>query len=272
MNTQMFPDLVINGETIPQTAVAAELQNHTASKDNFADALRNAANALVIRTLLLQEARKNGIEAVPLEVSPNRFETGEEAMIRALLEAEIDIIPPSEEAIRAEWQKDPERFRSMPLWEVSHILCKCDPNDAVERELALRRANDILSDLRKDGKTFEKIARTQSDCGSRSAGGSLGQLRPGDTVPEFEAALRQLSEGDIAPEPVLSRYGYHVLRLDALAEGHPLPFETVKPKISEAMEKAQWARKAKAFVDGLIASSSITGADLGRGTNNTKPN
>ncbi|ONH89340.1 hypothetical protein TH47_00905 [Thalassospira sp. MCCC 1A02803] len=38
------------------------------------------------------------------------------------------------------------------------------------------------------------------------------------------------------------------------------------------MEKAQWVRKAKAFVDGLIASSSITGADLGRGTNNTKPN
>ena len=97
-------------------------------------------------------------------------------------------------------------------------------------------------------------------------------MRPGDTVPEFEAALRKLSEGEIAPEPVLSRYGYHVLRLDALAEGHPLPFETVKPKISEAMEKAQWARKAKAFVDGLIASSSITGADLGRGTNNTKPN
>lgn len=87
MNTQMFPDLVINGETIPQTAVAAELQNHTASKDNFADALRNAANALVIRTLLLQQARKNGIEATPQEVSPNRFETEDEAKIRALWKA-----------------------------------------------------------------------------------------------------------------------------------------------------------------------------------------
>jgi len=271
MNTQMFPDLVINGETIPQTAVAAELQNHTASKDNFADALRNAANALVIRTLLLQQARKNGIEATPQEVSPNRFETEDEAKIRALLESEIDIARPTEEDIRTEWQKDPERFRTMPLWEVSHILCKCDPNDAVETALALRRATDILSDLRKGGQTFEKIARAQSDCGSRSEGGSLGQLRPGDTVPEFEAALRKLSEGEIAPEPVLSRYGYHVLRLDALAEGQPLPFEAVKPKISEAMEKAQWARKAKLFVDGLIASASITGADLGT-ARNTKPN
>ncbi|MBO6805702.1 peptidylprolyl isomerase [Thalassospira sp.] len=271
MNTQMFPDLVINGETIPQTAVAAELQNHTASKDNFADALRNAANALVIRTLLLQQARKNGIEATPQEVSPNRFETDDEAKIRVLLESEIDVARPTEEDIRTEWQKDPERFRTMPLWEVSHILCKCDPNDAVETELALRRATDILSDLRKGGQTFEKIARAQSDCGSRSEGGSLGQLRPGDTVPEFEAALRQLSEGEIAPEPVLSRYGYHVLRLDALAEGQPLPFEAVKPKISEAMEKAQWARKAKLFVDGLIASASITGADLGT-ARNTKPN
>ena len=160
----------------------------------------------------------------------------------------------------------------MPLWEVSHILCKCDPTDAAEKEHALKRATDILREVNSNARNFEKIAREQSDCGSRSADGSLGQLRPGDTVPEFEAALRQLSDGELTSEPVLSRHGYHIIRMDALAEGHPLPFETVKPKISEAMEKAQWAHKAKLFVDGLIASASISGADLGRDIGNKKPN
>ncbi|NNF92660.1 MAG: peptidase, partial [Boseongicola sp.] len=30
MNTTLFPDLVVNGETVPHSVVAAETQNHSA--------------------------------------------------------------------------------------------------------------------------------------------------------------------------------------------------------------------------------------------------
>ena len=90
----------------------------------------------------------------------------------------------------------------------------------------------------------------------------MGQLGPGDTVPEFEAALRELGEGEITAEPVLTRYGYHVIRLDAVAEGQVLPFEAVRPKILEAMEKAAWAEAARDFVNQLIAESDSSGARL----------
>ena len=259
----LFPDLVINGEVVPRRVVAAEAQHHPAPKGKPGRAWRNAANAVAMRTLLLQEARRRGLHPDPAEVGPGRFETEDEALIREVLEAAVATAMPTEAEVRAEWQRDPGRFRSPPLWEVSHILCACDPRDEAARTAAHARAADLAERAVADPGGFPRLAAAHSDCGSKTAGGALGQLGPGDTVPEFEAALRPLGEGEITAAPVLTRHGWHVIRLDGLAEGAVLPFETVRPKIAEAMEKAAWAREAKTFVAQLVASAEITGADIG---------
>jgi peptidyl-prolyl cis-trans isomerase C len=148
------------------------------------------------------------------------------------------------------------------LWEVSHILCACDPRNAEAREKALERVTALSSLLAGNPKGLAALAARESDCGSKSSGGALGQLGPGDTVPEFEAALRRLSEGEMTVEPVLTRHGYHIIRLDALAEGQVLPFDAVRDKIATALEKAAWAKQAREFVDQLVTAAKIEGADL----------
>ena len=262
MNAALFPDLIVNGELVPHALIAAETQNQDAPKGKPGIAWRKAANAVAIRTLLLQEAAARQIVAEPREVGPSRFETEEEALIRGLLEQAIDVDPPTGDTIHPESEKDPARFRTAPLWEVSHILCGCDPRDAAARAKALARAKGLLALLEGNPKSFAALAARESDCGSRSSGGSLGQLGPNDTVPEFEAALRQLSEGEISAEPVLTRHGYHIIRMDAVAPGKILPFEAVRAKIGEAMEKAAWARQSRSFIAQLVAASDIKGADL----------
>lgn len=261
MNVALFPDVVVNGETIPQAAIAAEAQNHSAPKDKPGIAWRKAAQALTIRALLLQEARARGLQAEPEELAPGRTETGDEALIRALLDAALTIAPVTEEAIRAEWSRDPGRYRSAPLWDVSHILCACDPRDKTGTDLAGARAQAILARLDGDAAGFAAAAR-DSDCGSKASAGRLGQLGPGDTVPEFEAALRGLTEGGMTPAPVLSRHGWHIIRLNAVAPGRMLPFETVRPRIAEALEKAAWARTSRNFVAQLGRQATISGASL----------
>jgi peptidyl-prolyl cis-trans isomerase C len=261
MNIALFPDVTVNGETIPQAAIAAEAQNHIAPKDKPGIAWRKAAQALAIRALLLQEARARGLAADPEELSPGRVETEDEALIRALLDEALTITPVTEEAIRAEWARDPGRYRSAPLWDVSHILCACDPRDDAESAMAGARAQAILARLKGDAKGFTSAAR-ESDCGSKAAGGHLGQLGPGDTVPEFEVALRGLSEGDMTPAPVLSRHGWHIIRLNAIAQGQVLPYDTVRPKIAQALEKAAWARTSRDFIEALAKTATITGASL----------
>lgn len=262
MNAVLFPDVVVNGETIPQASIAAEAQNHNAPKDKPGIAWRKAAQALVIRSLLLQEARARGLIPDPQELAPGRFETDDEALIRALLDEALTIPPVTDAAIEAEWARDPDRFRSSPLWEVSHILCACDPLDEAARAMAEARALAILSRLDGDPKGFTALAARESDCGSKSSGGNLGQLGPGDTVPEFEAVLRTLSEGEMTPAPVLSRHGWHIIRLNAVAPGQVLPFQTVRPKIAQALEKAAWAQASRAYIQSLAAKGQITGASL----------
>ena len=262
MHAALFPDLVVNGEQVPHALIASETQNQDAPEGKPGIAWRKAASAVAIRTLLLQEARLRDVAADRQEVGPGRFETDEEALIRGLLDQAIDVFPPDEAAVRAEWDKDPSRFRSPPLWEVSHILCACDPRDAKQREKALARANGLLELALRDPKSFPAIAARESDCGSKSAGGTLGQLGPNDTGPELEIASRQVEEGAITEKPVLTRHGYHIIRLDAVAEGQILPYEAVREKISEAMEKAAWARESRRFVGQLVKAADIQGAEL----------
>ncbi len=258
----LFPDLVVNGETVPSARIAAETQNHDSPKGKPGIAWRKAANAIAVRTLLLQEARKRRIEAQVQEVSPGKFETDEEALVRGLLEEAVLVSRPSETSVRAEWERDPERFRSPPLWEVSHILVACDPRDENARQAAHARAVDLTKQALENSNGFAKLASRESDCGSKESGGALGQQSPGDTVPEFEAALRGLAQGTITAEPVLTRYGWHIIKMDAVAEGAVLPFDAVKQKIADAIEKASWARAAKDFVQTLVSSAKISGADL----------
>lgn len=258
----LFPDLVVNGETVPSAQVAAETQNHDGPKGKPGIAWRKAANALAVRTVLLQEARKRGIKAQAQSVAPGRYETDEEALVRGLLEDAVVADAPSDEDVRREWQRDPSRFRTPPLWEVSHILVSCDPTDEEDTRKAKVRAS-VLNDFAvSDPGAFASLAKRESDCPSRDNGGSLGQLRPGDSVPEFEVALRDLSGGAVTRKPVLTRHGWHIIKMDAVAEGAVLPFDAVKKKISDAMEKASWARAAKDFVQTLVASAEISGADL----------
>jgi peptidyl-prolyl cis-trans isomerase C len=41
-----------------------------------------------------------------------------------------------------------------------------------------------------------------------------------------------------------------------------LPYETVRPKIAQALEKAAWARASREFVDSLVKGAQISGANL----------
>ena len=264
MGKPLFAEVVVNGEVINPSAIAQEAQNHPAPSDKPGLAWRKAADALAIRALLLQEAERRGLVADPRNVGPGKCETDEESLIRILLEDAVQPPRPDHDAVEAAWRLNPERYRSPPLWKVSHILVACDHADDAGRAAAKSRADAICARANANPDEFPVIASELSDCPSRSAGGTLGQLRPGDTLPEFEAAMRGLEEREITANPVATRHGWHIIRIDAHDPGRALPFEAVRDRISEAMEKAAWARESKRFVDELIGNAVITGTDLAR--------
>ena len=66
----------------------------------------------------------------------------------------------------------------------------------------------------------------------------------------------------MTPDPVQSRLGWHIIRLNATAPGQILPFESVRPRLAEALEKMAWTRASHAFVAALARQSVISGASL----------
>jgi peptidyl-prolyl cis-trans isomerase C len=260
----LFPDVVVNGTIIPSADIAAEAQNHEAPRGKPGIAWRKAANALAVRQLLLQEAERREIACEPQEIAPGRFETEEESRVRAVLEDAVEVTPPSEEEVRVVWAANPEKYRAPPLWNVSHVLVACNPADDAETRAAKTRADDLANRLGAKPESFGRIARQESDCPSKSRDGLLGQIGPGDTVPEFEAILRHMEEGEVTPEPIRTRHGWHIIRMEAKAEGAVLPYETVAPKLRSAMEKQAWGRAVRDFVQRLAQEAEIVGADLSK--------
>lgn len=91
-----------------------------------------------------------------------------------------------------------------------HILIR--PNELVADEDAKTR----LAQLRMrivGGDDFATLARAHSDdTGSALKGGDLGWVNPGQTVPEFEAAMNKLALNEVS-EPVHSSFGWHIIQV-----------------------------------------------------------
>ncbi|WP_240643398.1 peptidylprolyl isomerase [Paracoccus siganidrum] len=256
----LLPPVIVNGATIDPGRIAAEAQNHPAPKGKPGHAWRAAARALAVRELLLQEARAQGIAADPAELAPGQWETEDEAMIRALLERAIRPDPVDDAALARIHAAHPDRFRAPSLYEAAHILFAAAPDDAEARSRARSNAEAVLAEITAQPRRFAELAARHSACSSRTSGGVLGQLSAGDTVPEFEAALASMQEGALSL--VETRYGLHVIRLDARARGEVLPLDAVLPRLREAQEKAAWARASRDYVQGLIAGAEILGVSF----------
>jgi len=76
------------------------------------------------------------------------------------------------------------------------------------------KAEEILQRA-KGGEDFTKLAREFSeDPGSKEKGGLYESVKTGQMLPEFEQAALALEPGQIAPNPVETQYGYHIIKLE----------------------------------------------------------
>ncbi|TDK49636.1 peptidylprolyl isomerase [Antarcticimicrobium luteum] len=262
MTRPLFPEITVNGTVLSAAEIAAEAQNHPAPAGKPGLAWRRAARALAIRRVLLDEAGRLGLTPPQTELAPGRLETQEEAQIRELLAQNVHPAPLSEEELRRVYDRNPEAYRAPSLYQPAHILFAASPDDAKMRAAAQQRGVAVLEKLLAAPGRFAALAREESACSSRDAGGQLGQLSSGDTVAEFEAAMEAAPVGDIHRQLAETRYGYHILRVDARAAGEILPFDAVRPRLAEASEKAHWAAAANAYLAGLLERAEIVGLDL----------
>jgi peptidyl-prolyl cis-trans isomerase SurA len=122
-----------------------------------------------------------------------------------------------------------------------HILIKVTP--AVSAYDARRKLTELKERLEHKAAKFEELARLFSNDGSAGKGGDLGWLYPGDTVPEFEAAMNALKPGEVSA-PVESSFGFHLIEvLERKSE------DASKEKLRTAARQAIRERKLEEAVE-----------------------
>jgi len=235
----------VNGVTIGDDAVGREMQHHPASTRDEAE--RQAATALVVRELLLQRVNEREIAGAD-----------EDQRIANLIEDEVRIPDPTPEEIARYYRRNGLQFTSPAIYRAAHIFFPARAgSDCAE---AKERAEPVFARVVADPGRFEELALAHSACSSKEEGGSLGQVRKGDTNPELEQTLAIMDVGSI--KLVRSRHGYHVLRLDDRVPACELPLERASGWIAEHLRKTSKRRAVAQYLQRLTARARISGIEL----------
>lgn len=252
-----FSEVRVNGVEISPQAIAQEIQHHPAP--DAETAWTEAARALAVKELLLQEARKLGLQAEPEQDDAGRSEAEDDALVRALLEQQVVPAQPGEEECRRFYDAYQERFRTPDLFEAAHILIEPEEDSEAGWSAAEQKARHIRHQIGDDASAFATAARTHSGCTSAEQDGSLGQVRRGELVAGIQQELESLGDGETGREPIRSRFGWHLLRLHRRIAGRTIPFEMARERIADTLEARSWSVKSARYVAGLAARGSVEG-------------
>ncbi len=118
----------------------------------------------------------------------------------------------SETEIQDYYQNHRDDFRTEKRVILEYVEFPIVPNR--EDTLDAKSTVDEVLNLLTDGTPFEEVAKDYSqDPGSAEKGGDLGWIARGKLVKPVEDAAFNLEKGEMS-EPVLSQFGYHLIKLE----------------------------------------------------------
>ena len=186
------------------------------------------------------------------------------AAIEVLLERELVLPEPAEEACRRHHAAREANYRSGERVRVRHILFAVTPGVDV---VGLRkRAEAALLEVRcHDGKSaevFAKCAGELSNCPSGAQGGDLDWLAAGDCAPEFARELFGHAEVGVLPRLVHSRFGLHVVEVLAREPGVAQAFESVRGAVAMSLRQQVYVAALRQYLQVLSGQARIEGVEL----------
>jgi peptidyl-prolyl cis-trans isomerase SurA len=251
----------------------------TSADDYFRDAgLKDKLDAFIENTLIQQQARRLKIEISDLEVQmvvdsikkqnliteedlreqlrkanssyKSFFEGIRSNLVRSKVLARTispDVLL-SEARLKEHYQANPDEFRAEE-YRLQQVFISNRTQDAA------RRAQAAYNALQQ-GQPFEQLAKEYSDDPSGKQGGDIGYVKKEDLVPELRQAISLLISGTYS-HPVLTPYGYHIMKVIDVRKSAALPFEAVKDSIQEKIVQKESEKRYKEYITKLRASSYI---------------
>ncbi|MBB5204998.1 peptidyl-prolyl cis-trans isomerase C [Inhella inkyongensis] len=214
--------------------------------------------------LLRQRAQQLGLLAAE-DPAPEQGVMSEAASraIEALIERELTGPEPDEAACRRHFEANSRRFAHGERLQLRHILFAVTPG--VDVALLRQRAEAQLIALRADEPAaFGAAARNLSNCPSGATGGQLGWTTEPDCAPEFAREVFGRTEIGVLPRLVHSRFGLHIVAIDAREPGRLPAFEAVREAVAQQMRQQLQLSSLRQYLQTLVAAAHVEGIALDR--------
>lgn len=171
------------------------------------------------------------------EANKQRYQKEEQATVD-FIELDIDAfaskVTITDEQLRQYYEENKARYTQAGRRHARHILIEAG-DDAAAAEARAKRAYERAT----AGEDFAKLARELSDDpGSKESGGDLGFAERGDFVAPFADAVWGMKAGDIRG-PVKTEFGWHIIKLEGVAEESIQSFDEVRAELEPEMRRAQ---------------------------------
>jgi peptidyl-prolyl cis-trans isomerase C len=217
----------------------ADVKNYKAAKK-----MPQATDAQVLEELIATELlRQAANDSNLLERDDIRYQLRlqeSEFMARAFMRNKFSQMTFTEEQLREEYELGGQD-KSKVEYKARHILVKT-PDEARAIIDALRAGGDFLS-----------LAKERSTGPSSVNGGDLGWFQAANMVPEFSSALQTMSAGDISVNPVQTKFGWHIIKLEEIREPAKPEFENVRGQIQQSL----LSKAINDYMEGLRQNADI---------------
>ncbi|MCF8085308.1 MAG: SurA N-terminal domain-containing protein [Desulfohalobiaceae bacterium] len=165
--------------------------------------------------------------------------------------------------LRRYYERNRQDFQGEAEVKVRHILFSLE-QDAEEKAVDEAQSRMLrLRDRIEAGEVnFAQAARQHSQGPSASEGGSLGWITKGDILPALREKTYSLEPGQIS-EPVRTRKGWHLIKVEDRREGGVKPFAEVKGTVRKRVARDKAAGTLDKILDKVLEKV-FKGKDLAK--------
>jgi peptidyl-prolyl cis-trans isomerase D len=224
--------------------------------------------AIRVEFVAIEADRYQNISVTPEEISQffdrrkESYRTEPEIRVRYLYfnpDAYTGRITLTEPEIRDYYDANIERFVIPKTVEARHILIRLPADAAAEAVEKARVKIQEIQKMAREGKDFAELARQHSeDEGTQSQGGALGAFPREAMVQPFADAAFALQAGQIS-EPVRTRFGLHLIKVEKVNEGRTRSFEEAQAEIRSLLMRERTRTLAYDEADAAFDAASAAG-------------
>ncbi|HNW25604.1 MAG TPA: peptidylprolyl isomerase [Candidatus Gastranaerophilaceae bacterium] len=271
----MIKDRVIN-ELVVKALIDGEIEkrNIKVTKEDTDKELQNIIDKIGSKEKFNEILKQNGISS-----SQFKKDLTEEVKMKKLVNS-LAVIKISDADAKKFYRQNLNKFKYPDKVRASHILIAANPEE-IKEKITSDKANKnlseeevkakikqeinsqheeamkILTEVKKDPKSFERIAREKSqDTTSAKQGGDLGFFAKQEMVEPFAKAAFSLRPNTVS-EIVQTPYGYHIILVtDRMSAGQE-PFEKVKDEIKTYLEAQEQVKVLENLIESLKKQAKI---------------